>query len=155
MKKDDVDRLFDLLEIYFPGDARLRDKVLKNAWLLVLKPFEPEDVKQAIASHLRECRFFPRVQEVALKCHLPAAAPADDVEFQLDKWDKLHLDHLKAYREAISAALQERGLPPMPNKGCGEWNQMIEAAGIDVMEIIEETWQTVRSQALVACQQGA
>ena len=146
MRKDDVDRLFDLLAIYFPGDNRLKDKLLRNAWLLVLEPFEPDDVKQAISSHLRECRFFPRVQEVAVRCHLPALPPAAAEEIpQLGKRDQLHLAHVQAYQKAIQTVLWEKGLPPKPVDGdVAEWHRAVEAAGIDIGEIIEDTWRDVR-----------
>lgn len=141
MKKDDVDRLFELLEIYFPGYDRLKDKVLKNAWLLVLKPFEPDDVKQAVASYLRERKQFPFVQEIAVRCHGPSTAA--DTDAYVCEQEKLHLASVRAYQSVIGEALKERGLPPMPSRGLVEWNRMVEAAGIDIAAIIGDTWRAV------------
>lgn len=146
MKKKDIERLFDLLSIYFPGHPSLRDNVLRSAWLLVLKPFEPDDVKRAVAAYLRDCQHFPHPQEIAVKCHAPAAAPATEDVYMCQQ-DKCHLAHVQAYQSALRAALQERDLPPMPvSGGLAEWHRAVEAAGVDIVAIIGDTWRAVSEQ---------
>ena len=67
MTKEDIDRLFRLLEIYFPNSPKVRNNTLKSAWLLVLEPFDPSEVKKSLVSQLRESKFFPDPQSIAVR----------------------------------------------------------------------------------------
>ena len=150
MTKEDIDNLFQLMAIYFPGDRRLCDKVLKNAWLLVLEPYEPSEVKAALASHLRESKYFPCVQDVAGKCRkLPPPAPAVKERYVADRLDQKHIEHCRRYHTAMDMELQARGLPQMRdfNGSCIEWDRMVTQAGIDVAGIIERTWEECGQEA--------
>ena len=73
MNKKEIEQLFQLLAIYRPGDKRLEDKTLKAAWLLVLEPFSPAEVKTAVGAYFRESKYFPDVSDIALLC--PKAPP--------------------------------------------------------------------------------
>lgn len=68
MTGNDIDRLFELLAIFRPGDKHLEDRKLRSAWLLVLKPYSVEDVREAVASYFREKRYWPEVTEIATRC---------------------------------------------------------------------------------------
>lgn len=68
MNRKDMDNLFELLEIYFPNSKKTRNKTLKSAWFLLLEPFDPETVKQALVDQLRENKFFPDPQSIASRC---------------------------------------------------------------------------------------
>ena len=60
MTGQDIDRLFELLAIFRPGDKHLEDQNLKNAWLFVLKPYCPEDVRKALPpSRSRKPKWIP------------------------------------------------------------------------------------------------
>lgn len=68
MTGQDVDRLFDLLAIFRPKDKHLEDQALRNAWMLVLKPYEPKDVREAVAEYFRESSYWPDVTDIAKRC---------------------------------------------------------------------------------------
>lgn len=63
-----MDRLFELLAIFRPGDKHLGDKTLRSAWLLVLKPYAVDDVREAVAQYFRESSYWPDVTEIAKRC---------------------------------------------------------------------------------------
>lgn len=132
MTKEDIDRLFELLEIYRPKDKHLEDKRLRSAWLLVLEPYKPEDVRQAVADYFRAKKFWPDVTDLAALCPpLPvrvfprALQPNDcDSETMYRQW-KAHCDVVRqagfpaTVKEAIKAGLTLR-----------EWEDMLENAGL-------------------------
>lgn len=68
MTGQDVDKLFELLAIFRPKDKHLEDQALRNAWLFVLKPYAPEDVREAVAQYFRESSFWPDVTDIAKRC---------------------------------------------------------------------------------------
>lgn len=68
MTMDDVNDLFCLLEIYRPGDKHIGDRKLRSAWLLVLEPFSRDEVRTAVADYFRECKFWPDVSDIAMRC---------------------------------------------------------------------------------------
>lgn len=68
MTGQDVDNLFELLAIFRPGDKHLGDKKLRSAWLFVLKPYAPEDVREAVAQYFREASYWPDVTDIAKRC---------------------------------------------------------------------------------------
>lgn len=68
MTGQDIDKLFELLAIFRPGDKHLGDKQLRSAWLFVLKPYAPEDVREAVAQYFRESSYWPDVTDIAKRC---------------------------------------------------------------------------------------
>lgn len=76
MTKSDIDNLFALLEIYFPNSQKTRNRQIKSAWALVLEPYDPKSVKSALVEHLRESKFFPDPQAIAVKCAMSTGVKA-------------------------------------------------------------------------------
>lgn len=83
MTPQDMDKVWALLGRCRLGDPHLKDKTLKAAWWLVLEPYDYPDVREAIAAHFREKRFWPEVGEVTQ--HLPPVpSPAERRKRQRD-----------------------------------------------------------------------
>lgn len=78
MTREDVDRLFELLAIYRPGDRHLEEKRLRAAWLLVLEPYDPADVKLAVGAYFRASKYWPDPSDIAMRCPKPTAAAAPE-----------------------------------------------------------------------------
>lgn len=68
MTLDDINRLFNYLAIHYENNPKVHSKRLQNAWLELLEPYDPKDVKAALLECLREKRFFPDAPDVAAKC---------------------------------------------------------------------------------------
>lgn len=75
MTTEEMDGLWELIGIFRKNDPHLKDKKLKNAWLLVLEPYERDDVRNAVAAYFRECGYWPDVTDIAKRCP-PLPAPA-------------------------------------------------------------------------------
>lgn len=75
MVREDVERLFDLLKIYFPNSRKTGDKQLQSAWLRLLEPYSPETVQRAVTETLRSNVNFPDPQKIAVLCEAEEPAP--------------------------------------------------------------------------------
>lgn len=64
MTQEDMTKLWELLKCCRRGDKAANDKRVKAAWLLVLEPYDYQDVKTAVIAHFRESKFFPDVGEI-------------------------------------------------------------------------------------------
>ena len=80
MDSRDMDRIWTLLSKCRLGDKHLEDGGLKQAWALVMEPYEYSDVKQAVAAHFRVSKFWPDVGEVTQ--YLPAVPTPKDLREQ-------------------------------------------------------------------------
>lgn len=102
MTKDDINGLFELLRIYFPNAGKTADNRLKAAWLLVLEPYEPQDVKRAVVEQLRSSPHFPDPQSIAVRCsRAEGTQRADSERFQPS------LERIKANNDFLDAFLSE------------------------------------------------
>ena len=135
MTAKDVDGLFQLLEIYFPNSSKAKNKTLKSAWLLVLEPFPPEEVKRALAEQLRESRFFPDPQAVAVRCKLPPHAKqpnsATSIGTDYSKEFNAMMAWLGPWYEEYKKALHSHGLPTAIEARLGgilvsDWSEMVK-----------------------------
>lgn len=133
MTRDDVDRLFELLSIYVAKDSRAHNNKLKSAWALVLEPYDPADVKKAVAQHFRKHNYWPDVTELAKLC--PDPKPEEkpttkygkpDAEFtaKVKKAQRIFEDREKAGLPWSCAAAVELGV------GLGEYMAKVEALGL-------------------------
>lgn len=77
MDRKDVERLFDLLKIYFPNSRKTGDEKLKSAWLRLLEPYSPEVVQKAVTDALRGNVNFPDPQKIAVLCEAAEPAPKE------------------------------------------------------------------------------
>lgn len=143
MTGKDVDNLFDLLGIFRPGDKHLLDQNLRNAWLLVLKPYAPEDVREAVAQYFRESSYWPDVTEIAKHCPMiPAKEQKTDGE--LHELDRKHWERQVKMSERYSEIKRLRREAGLPETGLeahkagispDEYDRLVEAVGLG-----DEAW---------------
>lgn len=126
MTKKDVERLFELLAIYRPGDRHLEDKTLKAAWLLVLEPYAPADVKAAVGAYFRESKYWPDPSDIAMRCPRPleAAAPErkDVTSFSAAEIARCgaQMDEMLELGELMALDYESAGVPhPAKARGMG------------------------------------
>lgn len=154
MTDQEMEGLWALLEIYYPGSPKLRDRKLRAAWKLVLEPYPPEDVKQALLTHLRGSRNFPFVQELAMTCPQPQGAVPAPTHSHTDRSMERQARWSVRYHQRLEEQLRARGLPSEQEaKEQGEnyvaWSRRVEAAGIDTGQVLAETWATVLREETV------
>lgn len=134
MNRQDVCRLFDLLEQLYQGKRKPRDNVTVAIWAEVLKPWSYEQVRTAVVQRARENRFFPDPSEIV--AYLPAMQedrPMDErLAAALDR-RRQEVDQWWAQRKA---ALDAAGLPTSSEfvqKGgtVAEYWRLLRAAGIE------------------------
>ena len=77
MVREDIERLFELLKIYFPNSRKTGDKQLQSAWLRLLEPYSPETVQKAVTDALRGNVNFPDPQKIAVLCETAEPAPKE------------------------------------------------------------------------------
>lgn len=110
MKKQDVQRLFRLIETLYPGSKRdFSDPAVLEAWALVLSPWEYGDAKQAVIDRARENRFAPDVSELAAYLPKPSAPPEEPL---LPEPSPAHLAAFyRRIAEPLRAAWRDLGIP--------------------------------------------
>lgn len=135
MTRDDVDRLWGLLAIFRGNDPHLGDKKLKAAWHLVLEPYDPADVKAAVAAYFREKRYWPDVTDIAALCQKPVKsqdavkAPFDRAAWalyapQIREWDNL-VERRK--RAGLPGTILEAARAGISRE---DWMDMLKEAGL-------------------------
>lgn len=110
MTGQDIDKLFELLAIFRPKDKHLEDQALRNAWLLVLKPYDPKDVREAVAQYFRESSYWPDVTDIAKRCPKIVINPRDNIPPATDQTLKKHLEWAKHYDD-VRRRRREAGFP--------------------------------------------
>lgn len=141
MTGQDIDRLFELLAIFRPGDKHLEDQNLKNAWLFVLKPYKAEDVRNAVAEYFRKNKYWPDVTDIANLC--PPIEAENRNEF-LGKTDHNWQKQLEMHRryDALKCRRRKAGLPETlwkaKERGMSveEYDQLVESVGLGFEEIL-------------------
>ncbi|SBW02537.1 hypothetical protein KL86CLO1_11662 [uncultured Eubacteriales bacterium] len=73
MTSVDIENLFEYLKIHHEHNPKVHNRLLMKAWLELLEPYAPADVKAALIATMRESRHFPDCQDVAVKCAQTAA----------------------------------------------------------------------------------
>lgn len=108
MTKNDVLKLFDLLEQLYYGHRRPRDDTTLSIWSTVLKPWSYSEVRDAVIKRARTNRHFPDPSEIAEL--LPSKSDTS--------WMKKYIDNRPEIFEKLdcrAAALREKyhaaGLP--------------------------------------------
>lgn len=120
LERQDVCRLFDLLEQLYQGKKKPRDKVTLAIWAEVLKPWSYEQVRSAVVQRARENRFFPDPSELA--AYLPALElgdPKAGQEISEDVTHDLHWEQQKLWVEwhmLWKQSLVELGLETIPDE---------------------------------------
>ena len=135
MTGQDIDRLVELLAIFRPGGKRLKDQSLKNGWLFVLKPYRPEDVREAMAEYLRRSKYWPDVTDIAKLCPPIETENRNGSPKKIDWYWQKHLEMHERYDD-LKRRRREVGLPEnhWEAKEAGmsfeEYDQSIEAVGL-------------------------
>lgn len=68
LTREDIDNLFELLRVFRPNDQHLEQKYLRSAWLLALKPYNRDDVRDSIGAWFRQSKYWPEPSEIAALC---------------------------------------------------------------------------------------
>lgn len=151
MQREDVNRLFDLLEQLYQGKKRPRDKVTVAIWAAVLEPWSYAQVRDGVIRRARENRYFPDPSEIVE--YLPPIPEADKAEEKRyappSRSEQKYLRWGALYREKLASALDEAGIDPYEvaaRNGVSliAWEKSLEEAGIDTEALMVDTWITVR-----------
>ncbi|MCU6702446.1 hypothetical protein [Muriventricola aceti] len=132
MTEKDIDGLFGLLSVYFPNNPKTKDKTLKNAWLLVLEEYGPEEVKLALKQFLRESKNFPFVQEIAMRC--PRRTTAGERNILPGQSEQEHMERARKWQAEWHEELHKLGLPTMrealkQGMSLTQWNKALKEGG--------------------------
>lgn len=141
MTGQDIDRLFELLAIFRPGDKHLEDQNLKNAWLFVLKPYCPEDVREAVAKYFRKNKYWPDVTDIAKLCPpIETENRSGFPEKTNHSWQK-QMEMLRRYDD-LKRKRRDAGLPETrweakeDGMSFEEYDQLVEGAGLWLEEVL-------------------
>ena len=138
MTRQDVCRLFDLLEQLYQGKKKPRDAVTLAIWAEVLKPWSYEQVRGAVVQRARENRFFPDPSELA--AYLPDIKREEQgvgqgLPEELSATLAKRQNELEAWQQEWHQELRERGLPSLrealgQGMSIAQWNAMLKEAGV-------------------------
>lgn len=127
MTKQEMRGIWELMGSYRPGDKRLTDKALMQAWWAALEPYEPEVVRQAVAEHFRHHRFWPDLDELAL----PQLGRAGQVAVGAEEMATLGKDWEQLRRRRAEAGIPETiGAAQGAGMSWQTWYAACEAAGL-------------------------
>lgn len=141
MTGQDIDRLFELLAIFRPEDKHLEDQNLKNAWLFVLKPYCPEDVRGAVAEYFRKNKYWPDVTDIARLCPPVEAENRNGFPEKTNHSYQKQMEMRRRYGD-LKRRRREAGLPETrwEAKEAGmsfeEYDQLVESVGLGFEEIL-------------------
>ena len=129
MTKDDTRDLWKLLELFRPGDSRLKNQSLIAAWALVLEPYSRDEVREAVAAHFRESPYWPDVTDITKRCTAPITPPPPakrEARYQPGEAERLAGDQLSAMVRDYHRRLHEAGLKTLgearrEGMTCDEW----------------------------------
>ena len=133
MNRQDVQKLFNLIETIYPCAKKSRDPATLEAWSLVLGPWSYETVKQAVIERARENRFPPDPSE--LPPFLPPPAPKEEPEPQSHEIPAVYFEKFRARHAAFRAKCRAAGIPT-PSEGRKQglsyaaWSQLAKKAGV-------------------------
>lgn len=128
MTRTDVDNLFELLRIYFPHAKRVDDKKLRTAWLLLLSPYSPDTVREAVVDELRNSTNFPDAQKIAVRCQAaePTVKEKPDVHQSNPYFDTAWA---APYIRKLAASVSEHDADKLHAAGLQTWTEA-ENAGM-------------------------
>lgn len=137
MTTEEMDGLWELIGIFRKNDPHLKDKKLKNAWLLVLEPYERDDVRNAVAAYFRECGYWPDVTDIARRCP-PLPALTGQPDYHPAEGSKALNDLLTpAFREMLERR-RAAGVPATYQKAEAAgmnfdlWDEQLREAGLQM-----------------------
>ena len=138
MTRQDVCKLFDLLDQLYQGKQKQRDRVTLAIWAEVLKPWSYEQVRDAAVQRARENRFSPDPSELA--AYLPPLAQegrgTDDSGryAPIGEAERKSMERLRAWQQEWHQELREQGLPTMreadeQGMNLKQWQDLLRESG--------------------------
>ena len=137
MTKNDVEKLFNLLDILHPAGKKPRDPATIAAWQMVLEPFDYDQVKQAAVTHARQNRYSPEPAEIV--ANIPVPEPTPEAERRADRghapddWARLIVE-VHAELERLVGTHKR-----------GTIVQAAKAQGIDVANVFADAYFRLRA----------
>lgn len=134
LTKEDVLKLFDLLERLHSGKKQQRDKVSVAVWAEVLRPWNYEQVRDAAVRRARVNRYFPDPSELAEYLPEPAASAVVQRGRYID-------GQVEALRRQWNALREQRAAAGLPIGGCqaleqgwgaGQYEDAVDSAGLSL-----------------------
>lgn len=148
MTRDDTEKLFELLAIYFPNNQKARSKTQISAWHLLLEPYATDTVRQAVVEQLRENVNFPDPQKIAVRCEYisPREKKIDFVSDKLKRSESVRLRLVEEYHQRLRKGLTDCGVPDYDGAGVpyAKWRKEAEEAGIRFDLVLEEAMEATR-----------
>lgn len=133
MVREDIERLFDLLKIYFPNSKKAGDKKLQSAWLRLLEPYSPETVQRALTDTLRGNVNFPDPQKIAVLCEIAEPAPKELASPVGHQRAYGNTAWMAPYIRKNAAKITEEDAEEIHAAGLMTWREA-EAAGVDFLD---------------------
>lgn len=134
MTREDIENLWKLLEVFRPKDQRLKDKRLKSAWLAVLEPYKPEDVKTAVIEYFRTSGYWPDVSDISMRCPQPVSRSS---EYKPSRAEQEAGSAIDKAADIWRASLEALGLrKPSDGQTYTEWAEAVELAGLRIEDCI-------------------
>lgn len=139
----EINKLFNLLELYHSDKKAKRDKATVAAWQRVLRPWNYEQAREAADRRAQSGnRFFPDAPEIAAFCpDLPEESGVENREEVISSsWGK-QLERVKKYAGLVSRR-REAGLPATLEESRAsslnseEWSKHLDEAGLGVEAIL-------------------
>ena len=134
MTREDIENLWRLLEVFRPNDRRLKDKRLKSAWMAVLEPYKPEDVKTAVIEYFRMSGYWPDVSDISMRCPQPVSRSS---EYKPSRAEQEAGSAIDKAAEIWRASLEALGLrKPSDGQTYTEWAEAVEVAGLRIEDCL-------------------
>lgn len=128
MEKTEMRAIWDLIRTFRPGDSRLTDRRLMQAWWDALSGYSAETVRQAVLSHFRSNNFFPDLCELRLpsEAEAPGRGSEDCAEHLRERFRWLRKARSEAGIPATAIEARARGM------STEEWFSAAERAGLSL-----------------------
>lgn len=146
MEKNDVFKLFDLLEQLHSRKKIQRDARTAAIWLKTLEPWSYEQVREAALVRARANVFLPDPAELAAylpRINRPPEASCSPQDDAYGRWISL-------YHRTVQAECAARGIAPFRGRTGAEyaqWRGSCERAGIDFDRILAASYRATHSEA--------
>ncbi len=134
MKKEEVTKLFDLLEQLYQGKKKSRDEVTVAIWNEVLKPWSYEQIRDAVIRRAREKRFMPDPSEIAEYLPRPEKSAMANRSQPMGAIERKHMEQARQWQAEWHKELHKLGLPTMrealeQGMSLAQWNKALKEGG--------------------------